>query len=91
MTIKNVKASAKKHGWEFYDYQRNNEMLSFVKDIGGHRARINVYVSKMTVTTCINHPKKGKTQLFRKKVDYELLNKIFENPRIHTDKGYRTK
>ena len=43
MTIKNVKASAKKHGWEFYDYQRNNEMLSFVKDIGGHRARINVY------------------------------------------------
>lgn len=91
MTIKTIKASAKKHGWEFHDYQRNIEMLSFIKNIGGHQARINVYATKMTVATCINHPKKGKTQLFRKKVDYKLMDKIFENPRIHTQKGYRTK
>jgi len=91
MTIKTVKAFAKKHGWKLLDYQPIIEMLSFTKMIDGHQARINVYITKMTVATCIKHPKKGKTQLFRKKVDYKLMNEIFKNPRIHTQKGYRTK
>ena len=91
MSIATIKSTAKKHGWKLVDYQQNIEMLSFTKDIGGHQSKINVYATKMTVATCVNHPKKGKTQMFRKKVDYKLLDKIFENPRIHTDKGYRTK
>jgi len=66
-------------------------MISFVKDIDGHQARINIYTSKMTVATCVNHPKKGKTQMFRRNVGEKLMNKIFKNPRVHTDKGYQTK
>ena len=45
----------------------------------------------MTVSTCLNHPKKGKTQLFRKRVNKEMLEQIFEYPRKHTGKGYYTK
>ena len=66
-------------------------MISFVKVIDGDPARMNIYTTKMTVATCINHPRKGKTQLFRKNVDDKLMGKIFENPRIHTNKGYTKK
>jgi len=49
-------------------------MISFVKVLLGDPARINIYITKMTVSTCINHPKKGRTQLFRKK--YQTLYSI---------------
>ncbi len=64
----------------------NTGMLRFKKDDIG----INVYATKMTVTTEINHPKKGKTQLHRKTCTMLLLETIFSNPRIHTGKGYYT-
>jgi hypothetical protein len=89
MTERMLKLMAKKHGWEFHDIQHNISMISFVKEVGGDAARINVYMTKMTVSTAINHPKKGKTQLFRKRVGRNLMEQIFENPRVHTDKGYQ--
>lgn len=75
---------AKNNGWELFAEQTNIQMLSFVKE----GMRVNVYHSRMTVGTCITHPKKGKTQLFRKLVSRNLLGKIFENPRHHTGAGY---
>lgn len=84
---KKIKKLAKVHGWNEHEHQENICMYSFVKG----DARINVYYSKMTVATCINHPNKGKSQLFRRRVDYGLLEKIFSNPRIHTGIGYYTK
>lgn len=44
-----------------------------------------------TVGTCLNHPSKGKTQLFRRNVSLDLLVEIFRNPRIHTNTGYYRK
>ena len=82
---------AKKEQWKFYNYQSDIGMISFVKVIDGNAARINIYLTKMTVATCITHPKKGKTQLFRKRVNSDLMAKIFANPRVHTPHGYRTK
>lgn len=68
-------------------------MISFVK---GKRdddswVRINVWYTTMTVGTCLTHPIQGKTQLFRRRVSRELLEKILKNPRIHTRKGYQKK
>lgn len=83
--IKHIRSTAKAEGWKEIDHQEYIKMLSFVKGF----SRINVYYSKMTVATCINHPMQGKTQLFRKYVDDKLLKKIFKNPRIHTSNGYR--
>ena len=81
-----IKIAEDKH-WKLFEHQENIKMLSFVK-IG---VRINVYYSKMTVATCINHPQKGKTQLFRRRVSINELKKIFINPRVHTDMGYYQK
>jgi len=47
-----------------------------------------VYYTTGTVGTCIEHPEMGKTQLFRRDVDYVMLGDIFRNPRVHTGKGY---
>jgi hypothetical protein len=64
--------------------QQNPPLISFSKgDI-----RINVYHTTMSVGTCLKHPKKGKTQLFRKNVSMKQLEVLFKNPRVHTGKGY---
>lgn len=72
------------NGWQVIGYQDDIKMMSFKKA----GMRVNVYTTKMTVGTCLVHPKKGATQLFRKNVNLELLREIFKNPRVHTGKGY---
>lgn len=84
---KGIRKIARREGWEIIDDQTNIFMLGFVRGI----ERINVYYSKMTVATCINHPTKGRTQLFRKGVNMDLLKKLFVDPRYHTDMGYYKK
>lgn len=85
MKIVEVKKIARLHKWKFIDYQPDSSMISFGKEIGGSKARINVYYTKMTVGTSMTHPKKGKTQLFRKHVTPKFLKKLFENPRTHSE------
>lgn len=84
-------ALSKKYNWQLHEYQENIQMLSFIRIIFPRRARINIYLTTGTVGTIIEHPKKGSKQLFRKKVDMNLLRHIFRNPRTHTGKGYYTK
>lgn len=78
---------AKRNGYVCFDYQENIGMASY----SDGATRINVYLTRMTVATCLNHPKKGATQLFRKNVDISMLNEIFSYPRKHTGKGYYKK
>lgn len=42
--------------------------------------RINVYWGTGTVGTCLDHPARGKTQVFRRNVGLRMLGKIFGNP-----------
>lgn len=51
--------------------------------------RINIFWTTGTVGTCLDHPRQGKTQLFRRHVDLSTLREIFKNPRVHT--GYYTR
>ena len=53
--------------------------------------RINVYYSKMTIATALDHPMQGKTQLYRRNISDKMLERIFQNPRVHTKRGYRRK
>lgn len=76
-----------KHGYASIDYQENIGLASYSKD----GVRINVYLTTMTVGTCLIHPKKKATQLFRRNVCLKALEEIFENPRVHTGKGYYKK
>lgn len=82
-----IEALAKSEGYHRIDFQENIGMLSY----SDKSTRINIYLTRMTVTTCLKHPTKGATQLFRKNVDYEMLKKIFQYPRAHTGKGYYNK
>jgi len=77
----------RKYGWRVIDWQGNLGMLSMWRD----EVRLNIYTSTMTVGTCLNHPKKGKTQLFRKNVTQAELTAIYKKPRVHTNKGYTRK
>lgn len=82
--IKQIRKIACIYNWRETDHQENIGMLIFNR----LDAQINIYYTKMTVTTCIKHPKLGKTQLFRRNVYFETLEKIFKNPRTHTGLGY---
>jgi len=85
--IDQIEEIANKNDFNRIDYQENIGLISY----SDGNTRINIYLSKMTVSTCLNHPKKGKTQLFRKNVTKQMLSEIFEYPRKHTGKGYYTK
>lgn len=74
-------------GFECIDFQTNIGMASYRKG----DVRINVYLTTLTVATALNHPKKGKTQLFRKNLNFVELRELFNNPRKHTGKGYYKK
>eukprot|EP00392_Amoebophrya_sp_AT5.2_P007506 g7521.t1 len=50
--------------------------------------RINVWYTTGTVGTYLEHPRQGRTQLFRRNVDTSLLREIFRKPRVHTSLGY---
>jgi len=92
MDIDEIKELAEKHDWKFLTFQENIGMASFTKPNGERKDnRINIYITKMTVATCMDHPKQGNTQMFRKNVTPKEMNQIFHDPRVHTDKGYKTK
>ena len=50
--------------------------------------RFNCYYTTGTVGTCMDHPTKGKTQLFRRNQGHSDLQRIFSDPRVHTGGGY---
>lgn len=76
---------AAQYGW--HEITSKNGMISFGKD----GMRINVFLTTGTVATCLNHPTKGKTQLFRRGISNYTLERIFRYPRVHTEKGYYTR
>jgi hypothetical protein len=82
-----IRMIAETNNFNEIDHQDRIGLISFKKE----GVRINVYYTKMTVGTCLSHPRQGKTQLFRKGVSMNCLDKIFKNPRLHTGKGYRKK
>jgi hypothetical protein len=88
-TIEEVRGIAELNEYAELSLNKTSRVLSFCNQSGS--VRINVYYTTGTVGTCLSHPQKGKTQLFRREVDVELLNLIFRNPRGHTGKGYHRK
>lgn len=58
--LSEIKRIAQNNGYKLLDHQENIKMISFTKE----EIRINVYYTKMTVATCINHPKKTKRSCF---------------------------
>ncbi|KAI8465847.1 MAG: hypothetical protein J3K34DRAFT_435653 [Monoraphidium minutum] len=79
-----VRVLAAHWGWAEAAHNAESRVLGFTR--GG--MRVNVYYSTGTVGTCLDHPRRGKTQLFRRGQSLETLSAIFEDPRVHTGAGY---
>ncbi len=73
---------AKAHSWTEIDHQENIRMVSFTRA----SARLNLYYTKGTVGTVVDHPRWGRNQMFRKNVYGKALHAIFENPRAHLNR-----
>ena len=78
--LKAIREMAKEAGWAEIDHQENISMVSFAKG----SSRINLYYSRMTVATIVDHPRYGRNQMFRKRVPMAVLRELFNNPRRHT-------
>lgn len=80
-----------KHGWIVEQEQRNIGLLILVRG----DEQMNVYYTRMTVGTVVSHPKKGRTQMFRRNVSPSQLEMLMQKPRAHSSKtgltGYRKK
>ena len=78
---------ARSHGYEILDTSSSiTPMASYRR----HDVRLNFWLSTGTVGSYLEHPRQGKTQLFRRNVDMREAREIFENPRKHTGRGYHT-
>ena len=99
--IKEIKRLAKNREWKFICEQPKTSMISFEKEFeySSKPVRMNVYYKKdssqrnlnLTIATAMDHPKKGKTQLYRKNINNSQFIKLLKNPRQHTGRGYITK
>ena len=88
LPLESVKNIASQENCEQIFFSEASRVISFRKTSGTGLIRINVYWTTGTVGTCIDHPRQGKTQLFRRNIDLATLREIFRNPRLHTGSGY---
>jgi hypothetical protein len=89
LSLSEIRTIARMHGYVETDYNTASRLVSFRgEQSDGSSCRLNVYYTTGTVGTCLDHPRLGKTQLFRKYIfTAGLMADIFKNPRLHTNKG----
>jgi hypothetical protein len=88
LLLEDIRSIAKEDNYQEISLNESSRVISF-RGGPSSSARINVYYTTGTIATCLNHPKRGKTQLFRRNVTtLDALQQIFENPRVHTGDGY---
>ena len=74
-------------GYEKVNVRPNDQgrMSSYIRR---GTVKIIVYLTTGTVATCLDHPRRGKTQLFRRNLSLHQIQEVFDNPRTHTGTGY---
>jgi hypothetical protein len=89
LPVVKVRQLAAKHRLNEIMVNEASRVVSFSCQLGdGSQWRLNVYYSTGTVGTCLEHPRLGKTQLFRRGCTLAVLEEIMANPRVHTQRGY---
>lgn len=79
--IETIRAIAARFSYEEIQWNETSRVISFRNDSDQQgNIRINVYYTTGTVATCLHHPYKGKTQLFRRNQTSDSLQAIFSNP-----------
>lgn len=86
-----IRLTASRHGFREIQFNETSRVVAFETTPAatpGPKCRINVYYTTGTVATCLDHPRSGKTQPFRRDQTPDDLNALFRNPRRHTGVGY---
>lgn len=86
LSIDTIREIARHHNYQEVQFNETSRVIAFRNNHG--TVRVNVYYTTGTVATCIDHPRSGKTQLFRRNRTEEDLENIFGDPRTHTGVGY---
>ena len=89
LQTRKIKQIAQKHNWErdFEDWP--NATLGFKKGTGNDLVLLRVHFKEHLVSTLLVHPIWGKNKLYRRQVSTFMLERIFENPRLHSSRGFR--
>jgi len=90
LSVRSIRSIATRHNYTEIGCNETSRVISFQGGRNGS-TRINVYYTTGTVGTCINHPHRGKSQLFRRNQSLDDIEAIFANPRVHTGEGYYTR
>lgn len=99
--INEITRLSENRDWKLIKVNTFTNLISFEKEFeySSKPVRLDVYWKKdssqnflnLTIATAMNHPTKGKTQLFRKGVNNSGFIKLLKDPRQHTGRGYYTK
>jgi hypothetical protein len=87
LPLNQVRRLAEENGYKESKLNTESRVIVFQKG----STKINVYYTTGTVATCLNHPRQGKTQMFRRNISLNDLENIFHYPRVHTGVGYQLK
>lgn len=91
LELSEIRHLATEHGYKEIDHNIFSKSISF-RGGPSNSTRINVYYTTGTIGTSLNHPRRGKSQLFRRGIKtLDQLKTIFSNPRVHTGGGYYTR
>ena len=91
LALEDVRRVARAAGLRETYFNQASRIVSFAPEVQGADVvltRINVYWTTGTVATCVDHPRQGPTQLFRRNVSLVLLRQLMLDPRLHTGVGY---
>jgi len=76
-------------GWTFTGSAEESYVEYFEKRLNLGLIKLDFYYTTATIKTILCHPTMGTNQLFRNTVDPNTYKNILQNPRAHTNMGYR--
>mmetsp|Transcript_9491 Transcript_9491/g.19084 ORF Transcript_9491/g.19084 Transcript_9491/m.19084 type:complete len:759 (-) Transcript_9491:2242-4518(-) len=76
-------------GWTFTGSQQASRVEFFEKTLNIGLVKLDFYYTTGTVKTTLYHPSTGRNQLFRGGLNPEQYAAVLNNPRAHTNQGYR--
>ena len=87
--VNEVRHQAELQQWHCFRYEKwDGQKVFLERSLQGERYEMHVWCTTGTIATFLDHPRQGKTQLFRRNLDMAGLRKVLNNPRAHTGDGY---
>lgn len=77
------------YGWTFTGSQQASRVEFFERPMNVGLVKLDFYYTTGTVKTTLYHPTTGPNQLFRGGLTPEQYVAVLNNPRAHTNQGYR--